>query len=128
VRFGSPPRARRWSSLAGRHTAIGAVSFLALEASRGSITINYGLPTRPVPSDRRTLILLTSLPIAYSAVHLRGRTSICSRAAGFGYVRTTLNSLSYASSRSYLAIEAAIVRSAMEMASGYPLFDGYVLP
>src|SRR6202012_2996978 len=36
-------RARKWSSFRVANTAIGAVSFLALEAIGGSITINYGL-------------------------------------------------------------------------------------
>ena len=34
--------ARKWSSFAVANTAIGAVSFLALEAIGGSITVNYG--------------------------------------------------------------------------------------
>src|SRR6266700_225747 len=35
--------ARRWSSLRVANTAIGAISFLALEAIGGAITVNYGL-------------------------------------------------------------------------------------
>ena len=44
--------ARRWSSLRVANTAIGAISFLALEAIGGAITVNYGLPTRRPPSSR----------------------------------------------------------------------------
>ena len=35
-------KARRWSAARVANTAIGAISFLALEAIGGSITINYG--------------------------------------------------------------------------------------
>src|ERR1700750_1568229 len=34
--------ARRWSSARVANTAIGAISFLALEAIGGTITLNYG--------------------------------------------------------------------------------------
>src|SRR5476651_1170432 len=34
--------ARKWSSLRVANTAIGAISFLALEAIGGAITVNYG--------------------------------------------------------------------------------------
>ena len=35
--------ARKWSSLRVANTAIGAISFLALEAIGGAITVNYGV-------------------------------------------------------------------------------------
>ena len=35
-------RARRWSLARVSNTALGAISFLALEAIGGAITINYG--------------------------------------------------------------------------------------
>src|SRR6202020_1082850 len=60
--------ARKWSSLRVANTAIGAVSFLALEAIGGSITINYGFANA---TDAilvvGALIFLTSVPIAYYA-------------------------------------------------------------
>src|ERR1700677_2336082 len=60
--------ARRWSSLRVANTAIGAVSFLALEAIGGSITVNYGFvnATSAILAVS-ALLLLTSTPIAYYA-------------------------------------------------------------
>ena len=61
-------RARRWSTFSVANTAIGAVSFLALEATGGSITINYGfLNATSAILVVGALIFLTSLPVAYYA-------------------------------------------------------------
>ena len=60
--------ARRWSSARVANTAIGAISFLALEAIGGAITVNYGFTNATVAIlVVGALILLTSLPIAYYA-------------------------------------------------------------
>ena len=74
--------ARRWSSLRVANTAIGAVSFLALEAIGGSITVNYGFVNASAAiMVVGVIILLTSLPIAYYASRPTASTSICSPAA-----------------------------------------------
>ena len=60
--------ARKWSSARVANTAIGAVSFLALEAIGGSIAINYGFVNATAAIlIVGALIFLTSLPIAYYA-------------------------------------------------------------
>ena len=57
--------ARRWSNFSVANTAIGAVSFLALEAIGGSITVNYGfLNATSAILVVGALIFLTSIPIA----------------------------------------------------------------
>ena len=38
--------ARRWSNFRVANTALGAISFLALEAIGGAITLNYGFTRR----------------------------------------------------------------------------------
>src|SRR5713101_2359928 len=121
--------ARRWSSLRVANTAIGAVSFLALEAIGGSITINYGF-TNAASAILvvGALILLTSVPIAYYASTYGVDIDLLTRGAGFGYIGSTLTSLIYASfTFLFFAIEAAIMSLAMEMCFGVPLFVGYVL-
>ena len=63
------------------NTAIGAVSFLALEAIGGSIAINYGfINATSAILLVGALIFLTGLPIAYYARPMAS-TSICSPAA-----------------------------------------------
>ena len=121
--------ARRWSSLRVANTAIGAVSFLALEAIGGSITINYGFVNASAAIlVVGTLILLTSLPIAYYAATYGVDIDLLTRGAGFGYLGSTITSLIYASfTFLFFAIEAAIMSLAFEMCFGIPLFLGYVL-
>jgi signal transduction histidine kinase/CheY-like chemotaxis protein len=121
--------ARRWSSLRVANTAIGAVSFLALEAIGGSITVNYGFVNGTAAIlVVGMLILLTSLPIAYYASTYGVDIDLLTRGAGFGYLGSTITSLIYASfTFLFFAIEAAIMSLAFEMCFGIPLFVGYVL-
>src|ERR1700691_1554224 len=121
--------ARKWSSLRVANTAIGAVSFLALEAIGGSITINYGFANA---SEAilvvGALIFLTSVPIAYYAATYGVDSDRLTRGAGFGYIGSTVTSLIYASfTFLFFAIEAAIMSLALEMCLGIPLFLGYLL-
>lgn len=121
--------ARRWSSLRVANTAIGAVSFLALEAIGGSITVNYGFVNAACAIlVVGAVILLTSLPIAYYASKFGVDIDLLTRGAGFGYLGSTITSLIYASfTFLFFAIEATIMSLAFEMCFGIPLFIGYVL-
>src|SRR5580658_4959094 len=121
--------ARRWSSLRVANTAIGAVSFLALEAIGGSITINYGFTNAGIAILAvGALIFLTSLPIARYASTYGVDIDLLTRGAGFGYIGSTITSLIYASfTFIFFAIEAAIMSLALEMWFGVPLFIGYVV-
>ena len=121
--------ARKWSSFAVANTAIGAVSFLALEAIGGSITVNYGfINATSAILVVGALIFLTGLPIAYYAATYGVDIDLLTRGAGFGYIGSTITSLIYASfTFLFFAIEAAIMSLALEMCLGIPLFAGYVL-
>src|SRR6201989_1947987 len=121
--------ARRWSSFSVANTAIGAVSFLALEAIGGSITLNYGfLNATAATLVVGCVIFLTSLPIAYYASTYGVDIDLLTRGAGFGYIGSTITSLIYAPfTFLFFAIEAAIMSLALEMCFGVPLFAGYVL-
>ena len=121
--------ARRWSSTRVANTAIGAISFLALEAIGGAITINYGFSNATVAILLvGGLIFLTGLPIAYYASTYGVDIDLLTRGAGFGYIGSTITSLIYASfTFLFFAIEAAIMSLALEMCFGVPLFIGYVI-
>src|ERR1700741_4771061 len=60
--------ARKWSAFRVANTALGAISFLALEAIGGSITLSYGF-TNAVAAILVVglIIFATGLPIAYYA-------------------------------------------------------------
>ncbi len=121
--------ARRWSSFRVANTALGAISFLALEAIGGAIALNYGF----VNSTWAILVVgvmifLTGLPISYYAAKYGVDMDLLTRGAGFGYIGSTITSLIYASfTFIFFAIEAAIMSLALEMAFGIPLWLGYIL-
>ena len=122
-------RARRWSSLRVANTALGAISFLALEAIGGTITLNYGF------SNAAAAILLVGLlifgaglPIAYYAARYGVDIDLLTRGAGFGYIGSTITSVIYASfTFIFFAIEAAILATVLETCLGLPLWIGYIV-
>jgi len=121
--------ARKWSPFRVANTALGAISFLALEAIGGSITINYGFANAVAAILVVSVIILaTGLPIAYYAARYGVDIDLLTRGAGFGYIGSTITSLIYASfTFIFFAIEAAIMSLALEMCFGVPLPLGYFI-
>src|SRR5262245_59523280 len=122
-------KARKWSSFRVANTAICAISFLALEAIGGAITISYGFENATAAILAvSAIIFLTGLPIAYYAATYGVDIDLLTRGAGFGYIGSTVTSLIYASfTFLFFAIEAAIMSLALELWFGLPLFLGYVV-
>jgi signal transduction histidine kinase/CheY-like chemotaxis protein/purine-cytosine permease-like protein len=123
------PRAfRKWSELSLANTALGAVSFLALEAIGGAITLSYGFSNAFwAILCVSVLIFLTGLPISYYAAKYGVDMDLLTRGAGFGYIGSTITSLIYASfTFIFFALEASIMAQALEMYFGLPLAAGYV--
>ncbi|WGD31912.1 ATP-binding protein [Ancylobacter sp. WKF20] len=121
--------ARRWSALRVANTALGAVSFLALEAIGGAITLAYGFPNAVAAILVVSLIIFAAgLPISYYAAKFGVDIDLLTRGAGFGYIGSTITSLIYASfTYLFFAIEAAIMALALEMCFGVPLMVGYFI-
>ena len=121
--------ARRWSPFRVANTAIGAISFLALEAIGGTITINYGFTNATAAILAvSAIILVTGLPIGYYAATYGVDIDLLTRGAGFGYIGSTITSLIYASfTFIFFAIEAAIMSLALQMCFGIPLSVGYLI-
>jgi len=121
--------ARRWSAGRVANTALGAISFLALEAIGGAITLNYGF-TNAVAAIAvvSAVIFLLGLPVSYYAARYGVDIDLLTRGAGFGYLGSTLTSLIYASfTFIFFALEAAIMAMALEVLFGLPLTLGYVV-
>ena len=121
--------ARRWSAFRVANTALGAISFLALEAIGGAVTLSYGF-TNAVAAILvvSALIFAGGLPISYYAAKFGVDIDLLTRGAGFGYIGSTVTSLIYASfTFIFFAIEAAILALALEMCFGIPLSLGYIL-
>lgn len=121
--------ARRWSSARVAATALGAISFLALEAIGGAITIHYGFDNALAAIIAVSLIIfLTAIPISYYAAKYGVDIDLLTRGAGFGYIGSTITSLIYASfTFIFFALEAAIMAMALDLLFGIPLALGYLI-
>tara|TARA_B110000196_G_scaffold157751_2_gene135828 strand:+ start:8887 stop:12285 length:3399 start_codon:yes stop_codon:yes gene_type:complete len=121
--------ARRWSLASVSNTALGAISFLALEAIGGAITLHYGFDNAIAAIMVVSFIIfLIGLPITYYAARYGVDIDLLSRGAGFGYIGSTITSLIYASfTFIFFALEAAIMASALELLFNLPLSIGYLV-
>ncbi len=121
--------ARRWSAARVANTALGAISFLALEAIGGTITLNYGATNATAAILVVSVIIFCcGLPIAYHAAKCGIDIDLLTRGAGFGYIGSTITSLIYASfTFIFFAIEAVILATALEMCFGIPRPIGYLI-
>jgi len=128
LRF-APRSFRKWSAGRVAATAFGSVSFLALEAIGGAITIKYGF-TNALWAILAVgvIIFFTALPICYYASRHNIDMDLLARGAGFGYIGSTITSLIYASfTFIFFALEAAIMALVFELYFGLPLGLGYLL-
>ncbi|WP_427981658.1 hybrid sensor histidine kinase/response regulator [Agarivorans sp.] len=121
--------ARQWSSSRVANTALGAISFLALEAIGGALMLKFGfsnaLAAILVVS---AIIFICAAPISYYAARYGVDIDLLTRGAGFGYIGSTITSLIYASfTFIFFAIEAAIMASALELLFAIPLSIGYLI-
>ncbi|AYD01964.1 ATP-binding protein [Neorhizobium sp. NCHU2750] len=121
--------ARRFSSSRISQTAIGAISFLALEAIGGAITLSYGTTNAFFAIIAAAVaMLVVGLPISRYAIRHGVDIDLLTRGASFGYIGSTITSLIYASFTFMLfAIEASIMTGALQMAFGIPLWIGYII-
>ncbi|GGO89253.1 hybrid sensor histidine kinase/response regulator [Marinobacterium nitratireducens] len=121
--------ARRWSLGRVAITALGGITFLALEAIGGAITLSYGFDHTLVATLLVSLIIfLTAIPISYYAASYGVDIDLLTRGAGFGYIGSTVTSLIYASfTFIFLAIEATIMAKALEMMFAVPVSIGYFI-
>jgi signal transduction histidine kinase/CheY-like chemotaxis protein/purine-cytosine permease-like protein len=121
--------ARRWSPFRVAGTALGSISFLALEAIGGTLTVAHGF-TNSVAAILfvSVLIFLASLPICLAAARAGVDVDLLTRGAGFGYIGSTITSLIYASfTFIFFGIEAAILAAMLDSFFGVPLWLGYIL-
>ena len=125
----APRSFRKWSFSRIAHTALGAVSFLAMEAIGGTIALNWGFTNAMWAIGLVALVIfLTGLPISYYAAREAVDMDLLTRGAGFGYIGSTITSLIYASfTFIFFAIEAAIMALALELWFGLPILWGYLL-
>jgi len=123
----APQSFRKWPEWLLASTALGGISFLALEAIGASLAISYGFANAfwaiVVVS---AIIFVAGVPIAYYAARNNIDMDLLTRGAGFGYIGSTLASVIYASfTFIFFALEAAILAQALELYFHLPLSVGY---
>lgn len=128
LRF-TPRTFRRWSEFRVANTAIGAISFLALEAIGGTLVVNYGFSNAVwAILAVSVLIFLTGLPISYYAARFGVDMDLLTRGAGFGYLGSTVTSLIYATfTFVFFALESAIMSLALQLYLAIPLPIAYIV-
>src|SRR5436305_4566694 len=125
----TPKSFRKWSEFRVANTALGAVSFLALEAIGASIAVDYGFCNAfwaiLVVS---AFIFVTAIPVCIYAARYAVDIDLLARGSGFGYLGSTLSSFIYASfTFIFFSLEAVIMASALEVGLGIPLWLGYLI-
>ncbi|HSI56601.1 MAG TPA: ATP-binding protein [Ideonella sp.] len=125
----TPRSFRKWSEWRVANTALGAASFLALEAIGAAMALNYGFASAAwAILAVAAITFLTGLPISYYAARYGVDMDLLTRGAGFGYMGSTVSSLIYASfTIIFFALEAAILATALQMWIPLPLALWYVI-
>ena len=125
----TPQSFRKWSEFRVANTALGAISFLALEAIGASIALDCGfLNAFWAIVLVGIFIFLTSIPIAIYAARHAVDIDLLTRGSGFGYLGSTFSSLVYASfTFIFFSLEASIMAAALELGLGMPLWLGYLV-
>ena len=124
----APKSFRKWSEFSVANTALGGISFLALEAIGGSLAISYGFANSFWAIVLAgSIIFFAGIPITYYASKYNIDIDLLTRGAGFGYIGSTITSLIYASfTFIFFALEAAIMAQALELYFHLPLPLGYI--
>ncbi len=125
----TPRSFRKWSEFRVANTALGATSFLALEAIGASIALDYGFFNAFWAIVLVGIfIFLTGIPISIYAARHSVDIDLLTRGSGFGYLGSTFSSLVYASfTFIFFSLEASIMASALELGLGIPLWLGYLI-
>ncbi|MFH7812375.1 MULTISPECIES: ATP-binding protein [Acetobacter] len=110
-------------------TALGSISFLALEAMGGTLTLAFGFANTAAAIAFVTLVIFcVSLPLCVSAARAGLDIDLLTRGCGFGYIGSTITSLLYASfTFIFFGLEAAILAGTLRSLLGVPLWLAYLL-
>ena len=125
----TPHSFRKWSEWRVANTALGGVSFLALEAIGAVMALNYGFANALWAIIAVALVtFLTGLPISYYAARYGVDIDLLTRGAGFGYVGSTITSLIYAAfTFIFFALEAAIMALALKLYLDWSILWCYII-
>ena len=109
--------------------ALGSMSFLALEAIGGTVTLTFGFANAVVAILATTCVIFAvSVPICATAARNGLDIDLLTRGAGFGYIGSTITSLIYATfTFIFFGIEAAIMATMLNRLLLVPLWLAYLI-
>ena len=122
-------RARTATPMRAALTALGSISFLALEAMGGTLTLAFGFANTAAAIALVTAVIFTvTLPLCVTAARAGLDIDLLTRGTGFGYIGSTITSLLYASfTFIFFGLEAAILAGTLHTLLGMPLWLAYLL-
>lgn len=121
-------KARTATPMRAALTALGSISFLALEAMGGTLTLAFGFANTAVAVALVTLVIFCiSLPLCVTAARAGLDIDLLTRGTGFGYIGSTITSVIYASfTFIFFGLEAAILAGSLYALLGMPLWLAYL--
>ncbi|GLH27478.1 hypothetical protein WSS15_01280 [Acetobacter pasteurianus] len=120
--------ARTATPMRAAFTALGSISFLALEAIGGTLTLAFGFTNTAIAIAFVTvLIFCITLPLCATAARSGLDVDLLTRGTGFGYIGSTVTSLIYASfTFIFFGLEAAILAGTLHILLHIPLWLAYL--
>lgn len=120
--------ARTATPMRAAFTALGSISFLALEAIGGTLTLAFGFTNTAIAIAFVTvLIFCITLPLCATAARSGLDVDLLTRGTGFGYIGSTVTSLIYASfTFIFFGLEAAILAGTLHILLHIPSWLAYL--
>ncbi|MFT8719035.1 ATP-binding protein [Acetobacter sp.] len=121
-------KARMATPMRAALTALGSISFLALEAMGGTLTLAFGFTNTVIAIALVMVVIFTiSLPLSVTAARSGLDIDLLTRGTGFGYIGSTITSVIYASfTFIFFGLEAAILAGTLHSLLGMPLWLAYL--
>ncbi len=128
LRF-TPRVYRKWPTWLVANTAFSSASFLVLEAIGATLLVEDGFVNALwAILIAGAIILAVSVPISRYSARYGLDMDLLTRGSGFGYMGSTITSLIYAAfTFIFFALEASIMATGLQLATGIPLAMGYLL-
>jgi purine-cytosine permease-like protein len=124
-----PRTFRRWSAASVGATALGSIAFLADFSIGASIGIDHGTGNAVLGIlFASVIIVLVGVPVAYYAARYNLDLDLVARGSGFGYYGSIFTTVIFAGFTCiFFALEGAIMAQGLQVATGMPLWLGYLI-
>src|SRR3954468_7268507 len=124
-----PRTFRRWSAASVGATALGSIAFLADFSIGASIGIDHGTVNAVLGIlFASVIIVIVGVPVAYYAARYNLDLDLIARGSGFGYYGSIITTVVFAGFTCiFFALEGALMAQGVQVATGTPLWLGYLV-